>query len=118
MTAHRSAAAAATAGVPQGVARVRVTLPFHLRNLAGVDGEALLEVAPPVTNRSVLDALEARYPVLVGTVRDRTTRERRPMLRFFACRLDLSFEPIDAPLPEAVVRGEEPYMVIGAIAGG
>lgn len=97
---------------------IRVTLPFHLRRLAQVDGEVLLDVEGPVTQRSVLDALEARYPVLRGTIRDHVTRERRAFLRFFACEQDLSHEPPDAPLPEAVANGTEPFMVIGAIAGG
>jgi sulfur-carrier protein len=97
---------------------IRVTLPFHLRRLAQVDGEIELEVAPPVTTRSVLDALEARYPALCGTIRDHATGERREFLRFFACEEDLTHESPDAPLPEAVVSGKEPFMVIGAIAGG
>lgn len=97
---------------------IRVTLPFHLRRLAQVDGEVLLDVEGPVTQRSVLDALEARYPVLRGTIRDHVTQQRRPFLRFFACEQDLSHEPPDAPLPEAVANGTEPFMVIGAIAGG
>lgn len=93
-------------------------LPQHLRTLAKVDGEVTLEVAGPVTQRSVLDALEARYPVLCGTIRDHVTFERRPFIRFFACEEDLSHESPDAPLPEAVVRGAEPFLIIGAIAGG
>ena len=97
---------------------IRVILPHHLRNLAGVGPEVSLEVEGPVTQRSVLDALEARYPVLRGTIRDHTTQQRRPFLRFFACMEDLSHEPPDAPLPEAVARGEEPYRILGAIAGG
>jgi hypothetical protein len=97
---------------------IRVVLPFHLRNLAKVDGEVRLEVEGPVTLRSVLDALEAKYPVLRGTIRDHVTRERRAFLRFFACEQDLSLEPPDAPLPEPVAKGDEPFMVIGAIAGG
>jgi hypothetical protein len=97
---------------------IRVILPFHLRNLAGVGDEIALEVASPVTQRSVLDALEARYPMLCGTIRDHDTLQRRPFLRFFACEEDLSHEPPDAPLPEEVASGEEPFIVIGAIAGG
>lgn len=97
---------------------IRVVLPYHLRTLAGISGEVELDVEGPVTQRSVLDALEARYPVLCGTIRDHVTRERRPFLRFFACQQDLSLEPPDAPLPEAVARGEEPLLVIGALAGG
>lgn len=97
---------------------VRVVLPAHLRTLSGVTGEVTLEVAPPVTQRSVLDALEARYPVLRGTIRDHGTQQRRPFLRFFACEEDLSLLSPDAPLPEKVARGEEPFLVIGAIAGG
>ena len=97
---------------------IRVVLPFHLRTLARVDGEVTLDVAAPVTQRSVLDALEARHPVLRGTIRDHVTQRRRPFLRFFACEQDLSNEPPDAPLPEAVASGVEPYLVIGAIAGG
>jgi molybdopterin synthase sulfur carrier subunit len=97
---------------------IRVILPFHLRNLAHVGGEVTLEVEGPVTQRSVLDALEARYPMLRGTIRDQDTQQRRPFLRFFACEEDLSHEPPDTPLPEAVVSGKEPFIVIGAIAGG
>ena len=97
---------------------IRVVLPFHLRTLAKVDGEVALEVERPVTPRSVLDALEARYPVLRGTIRDHVTQQRRPFLRFFACEQDLSHEPPDAPLPEPVAAGEEPFLIIGAMAGG
>jgi hypothetical protein len=97
---------------------IRVILPPHLRTLARVGMEVALEVEGPVTQRSVLDALEARYPVLRGTIRDHVTHERRPFLRFFACQEDLSHESPDAPLPAAVARGEEPYTVLGAIAGG
>ena len=97
---------------------IRVLLPYHLRILARVDGEVTLDVAGPATQRSVLDALEARYPMLRGTIRDHVTGQRRPMLRFFACEEDLSFEPPDAPLPDAVASGKEPFFVIGAIAGG
>jgi sulfur-carrier protein len=97
---------------------IRVVLPFHLRTLAGVDGEVELEVSGPATQRSVLDALEARYPMLRGTIRDHVTQQRRAFVRFFACQEDLSHEPPDAPLPEAVASGAEPFLVIGAIAGG
>lgn len=97
---------------------IRVALPFHLRTLARVDGEVCLDVEGPVTQRSVLDALEARYPMLCGTIRDHETLRRRPFIRFFACERDLSHEPPDAPLPDAVVKGVEPFLVIGAIAGG
>jgi hypothetical protein len=95
-----------------------VTLPAHLRHLARVDGEVELEIEGPVTQRSVLDALEARYPTLRGTIRDHVTRNRRPFVRFFACEQDLSHEPPDAPLPDAVAQGVEPCMIIGAMAGG
>jgi molybdopterin converting factor small subunit len=97
---------------------IRVVLPAHLRTLASVDGEVELEVDGPVTQRSVLDALEARYPMLRGTIRDHVTRQRRPFVRFFACAEDLSHESPDAPLPEAVVSGREPFLLVGAIAGG
>ena len=97
---------------------IRVKLPAHLRIMAGVGSEVLLEVPPPVTQRRVLNALEARYPMLRGTIRNQATQERRPFLRFFACQTDLSHESPDAPLPEAVAAGEEPFYVIGAIAGG
>jgi hypothetical protein len=97
---------------------IRIVLPAHLRALARVDGEVKLDVEGPVTQRSVLDALEARYPMLRGTIRDQTTQQRRAFLRFFACEEDLSNEPIDAPLPERVVTGAEPYLVVGAMAGG
>jgi molybdopterin synthase sulfur carrier subunit len=97
---------------------IRVVLPFHLRNLARVDGEVELEVAVPVTLRSVLDALEARYPVLRGTIRDHVTLKRRPFVRFFACQEDLSLEPPDTRLPEAIATGVEPFLVVGAMAGG
>ncbi len=97
---------------------IRVVLPAHLRTLARVDGEVTLEVEGPVTQRSVLDALEAHYPMLRGTIRDHVTRERRAFLRFFACGQDLSHEPPDAPLPNAVALGAEPFLVVGAIAGG
>ena len=97
---------------------IRVLLPQPLRTLARVEGEVELEVEGAATQRSVLDALEARYPALRGTIRDHTTRERRPFVRFFACEQDLSHEPADAPLPEEVVTGKEPFLVVGAIAGG
>jgi molybdopterin synthase sulfur carrier subunit len=97
---------------------IRVVLPFHLRTLAHVGSEVTLEVEGPVTQRSVLDALEARYPMLRGAIRDHDTLERRPFLRFFACEEDLSHNPPDAPLPDAVASGKEPFIVIGAIAGG
>jgi hypothetical protein len=93
-------------------------LPYHLRTLAHIGAEVTIEVEGPVTQRSVLDALEARYPMLRGTIRDHGTKQRRPMLRFFACEEDLSHEPPDAPLPDAVASGAEPFFVIGAIAGG
>ena len=95
-----------------------VALPAHLRTIAGVSGDVQLDVAPPVTQRSVLDALEARYPVLRGTVRDHVTQERRAFVRFFACQEDLSHESPDAPLPDAVASGAEPFLIVGAIAGG
>jgi len=97
---------------------IRVLLPGHLRTLAGSGKEVELEVAAPVTQRSVLDALEAAYPTLRGNIRDQQTMERRPLVRFFACKQDLSHEPLDTPLPDAVVSGQEPYMIIGAMAGG
>jgi molybdopterin synthase sulfur carrier subunit len=97
---------------------IRVVLPYHLRTLAGVGAEVQLDIASPVTQRSVLDALEARYPMLRGTIRDQVTYKRRPFLRFFACEEDRSNDSPDAALPDAVVSGAEPYYVIGAIAGG
>ncbi len=97
---------------------IRVQLPAHLRNLAKVSGEIQLEVQGEATQRSVLDALEARFPTLRGTIRDHDTLQRRPFIRFFACQEDLSHEAIDAPLPAEVVSGKEPYLVVGAIAGG
>ena len=97
---------------------IRVILPFHLRNLAHVGSEVTLDVEAPVTLRSVLDALEARYPMLRGAIRDHDTQQRRPFLRFFACEEDLSHESPDTPLPDAVASGKEPLIVIGAIAGG
>ena len=97
---------------------ILVVLPAHLRTLARVEGDVQLELEGPVTVRTVLDALEARYPMLRGTIRDHTSLERRPFLRFFACGEDLSLESPDTPLPEPVVNGQEPFFVIGAIAGG
>jgi len=99
-------------------ATVRIELPQHLRTLAHVGNEVPIEVEGPVTQRSVLDALEARYPMLKGAIRDHVTKERRAFLRFFACQEDLTHESPDAPLPEAVASGKEPFLVIGAIAGG
>jgi sulfur-carrier protein len=97
---------------------IRVVLPAHLRTLARVDGEVELDVASPVTQRAILDALEARYPMLRGTVRDHVTLQRRAFVRFFACDQDLSHEPADAPLPDAVATGAEPFLIVGAMAGG
>jgi sulfur-carrier protein len=97
---------------------IRVVLPFHLRNLASVDGEVQLDVGGEVTAGAVLDALEKQYPVLQGTIRDHQTHKRRAFLRFFACGEDLSHDPLDAPLPAAVAEGAEPFMVVGAMAGG
>ena len=97
---------------------IQVVLPYHLRNLAQVGKEIRLQVDGQVTQRSVLDALELAYPMLRGTIRDHATRERRPLLRFFACKEDLSHEPPDSPLPAAVASGAEPFLIIGAIAGG
>ncbi len=97
---------------------IRVVLPYHLRNLARIDGELLLELAGPVTLRSVLDAVEALHPVLRGTIRDHVTLKRRPFIRFFACKEDLSNEPPGIQLPDAVATGAEPLLIVGAIAGG
>ena len=97
---------------------IRVVLPYHLRNLARVNGEVELEVASPVTVRAVLDVLETKYPVLRGTIRDHGTLKRRPFIRFFACKEDLSLEPPETALPEPVVNGAEPFLVVGAMAGG
>ncbi|MCW5946286.1 MAG: MoaD/ThiS family protein [Fimbriimonadales bacterium] len=97
---------------------IRVQLPYHLRNLASVGREVTLEVDPPVTQRSILDALEKAYPMLSGTIRDHVTKKRRPFVRFFACKMDLSDESPDAPVPDQVATGVELYVVIGAIAGG
>jgi molybdopterin synthase sulfur carrier subunit len=97
---------------------IRVVLPAHLRVLARLDGEISVEVAGPATQRSVIDALEAAYPMLRGAIRDHVTQQRRPFMRFFACEQDLSHEALDAPLPEAVTAGHEPFLIVGAIAGG
>ncbi|ODU02607.1 MAG: hypothetical protein ABS79_00125 [Planctomycetes bacterium SCN 63-9] len=97
---------------------IRVVLPFHLRTIARVDGEVHLRVDGPTTQRTLIDALEARYPTLRGTIRDHVTQRRRPFLRFFACEQDLSLDPPDTPLPDAVANGEEPFLVVGAVAGG
>ena len=97
---------------------IRVVLPYHLRILAKISGEVQLEVEPPITQHSVLSALEERYPMLRGTIRDHVTHKRRDFLRLYACQLDLSHEALDAPLPEAVAAGEEPYLIVSAIAGG
>ena len=97
---------------------IRVILPSHLLTLARISGDVTLEVEGPVTQRSILDALEARYPALLGTIRDQATQQRRPFLRFFACEQDLSHEPPNALLPEAVASGAEPFLILGAIAGG
>ena len=97
---------------------IRVVLPFHLRTLARVEGEVRIEVASPITIRSVLDALEARHPALCGTIRDHGTLQRRPFIRFFACKEDLSLDPPDTPLPAAVMDGAEPFFIVGAMAGG
>lgn len=111
--------AEAAANIVRGYsAMIRVVLPFHLRTLAKVDGDVMLEVEGPVTQRSVLDALEARFPVLRGTIRDHDTGQRRAFLRFFACEEDLTHESPDSPLPDAVASGAEPFFIIGAIAGG
>src|SRR5438132_14308879 len=97
---------------------IRVIIPYHLRTLAQVGSEVTLDIAGPVTQRSILDALEARYPMLRGTIRDQVTGQRRAFVRFFACQQDFSHEPPDAPLPEAVASGAEAFWVVGAIAGG
>jgi len=97
---------------------IRVALPFHLRNLARVDGEVELDVAAPVTIRAVLDALENKFPVLQGTIRDHSTLKRRPFVRFFACKEDLSLESPETVLPDEIVKGAEPFLVVGAMAGG
>ena len=100
------------------MAAIRVSLPTHLKTLSRVDGEIVVEVSGAVTQRSVIDAVEARYPMLCGTIRDHVTKKRRPFIRFYACEEDLSNEDLDAPLPEAVVSGRETYLVVGAMAGG
>jgi len=100
------------------MAMIRVILPAHLRTLANVEREVQVDVAGAVTQRSLLDALEARYPTLRGTIRDHVTQQRRPLVRFFACEEDLSHDPPDAPLPDAVASGAQPFFIIGAIAGG
>jgi sulfur-carrier protein len=97
---------------------IRVIIPHHLRTLANVRKEVTIEVEEPITQRSVLDALEAQYPMLRGTIRDHVTRQRRPFIRFFACEQDLSHEPVDAPLPDEVITGKEPFLIVGAMAGG
>jgi hypothetical protein len=97
---------------------IRIVLPFHLRNLAHIEGDVELEVAPPVTIATVLDALEEKYPVLRGTIRDHGTLKRRAFVRYFACKEDLSLEPPETPLPLSVVNGEEPFLIVGAMAGG
>lgn len=97
---------------------IRVVLPAHLRTLAKISGDLHLDVDGAATQRSVLDAIEARYPMLRGTMRDQATKQRRPFIRFFACERDLSHEPLDAPLPQAVCAGNEPFLIVGAIAGG
>ncbi|MGO4683325.1 MoaD/ThiS family protein [Hyphomicrobium sp. 2TAF46] len=97
---------------------IRVVLPSHLRMHANINGEILLDVDGEATQRSLLDALESRYPVLRGTIRDHATQRRRPFLRFFACQRDLSHEPMDAPLPDEVTAGSKPFLIVGAIAGG
>ena len=99
-------------------AAIRVILPFHLRNLARVTGEVTIELEGPVTQRTILDAIEARYPMLRGTIRDHGSEKRRPFIRFFACKEDFSDAPPDAPLPDAVATGAEPFLVVGAMAGG
>jgi len=97
---------------------IRVVLPAHLRTLARVDGEVTLDLEGPVTQRSILDAIEARYPMLRGAIRDHVTQRRRPFVRFFACAEDVSHDSLDAPLPDAVAAGAEPFLVVGAMAGG
>ena len=97
---------------------IRVVLPAHLRDLAHVASEFTIDVEAPITPRSIIDALEVRYPMLRGTIRDHVTQQRRPLVRFFACEQDLSHDPVDNPLPEAVAKGVEPFLIIGSIAGG
>src|SRR2546427_6830777 len=115
---HRPGPPGCPVGRSPDSAMIRVVLPYHLRTLARVDSELELEVEGTITLRTVLDALEARYPVLRGTIRDHVTLKRRPFVRFFACEQDLSQEPPDAPLPEPIATGAEPFLIIGAIAGG
>lgn len=97
---------------------VRVVIPVHLRTLAGVNGELSFDLPPPVTAQAILDAIEARYPMLLGTIRDQATKKRRPLVRFFACEQDISHDSPDLPLPEAVANGKEPFLIIGSMAGG
>ncbi len=97
---------------------IRVELPYHLRNLAGIDREVTLDLQPPATLNAVLDALEVKHPAIAGTIRDHTTKQRRPLIRFYACQEDLSHEPPDAALPDAVAQGHEPLIIVGAISGG
>jgi len=97
---------------------IRIVLPAHLRDLAHVGSEFEIDVAGPITARAILDAIEVRYPMLRGTIRDQVTHQRRPLVRFFACEQDLSHDPVDNPLPEAVAKGIEPFLIIGSIAGG
>jgi hypothetical protein len=97
---------------------IRVVLPAHLRTLAHVEGEVMVDVQGEVTARHVIDAIEHRYPMLVGTIRDHVTLKRRPLVRYFACEEDLSHDPIDNPLPDAVARGDEPFLIVGAMSGG
>jgi molybdopterin synthase sulfur carrier subunit len=97
---------------------IRVVLPPHLRTLAHVEGELTLTISGPATPRAIIDAVEARYPMLRGTIRDHVTHERRPLVRFFACQEDVSHEPLDAPLPDEVAKGTEPFLIVGALAGG
>jgi len=97
---------------------IRVVLPAHLRTLARVNGEVQIDVMAPVTQRAILDALEARYPMLQGTIRDHVTQQRRAFVRFFACEQDLSHESLDTPVPDTVATGEEPFLIVGAMAGG
>jgi len=118
MAGHRSRPSAGLFGGSPDPAMIRVILPFHLRKLAGVEGDLELEIAAPATIGAVLDAIEKRYPQLCGTIRDHGTLKRRPFIRFFACREDISFEPPGTLLPEPVLKGEEPFMVVGAMAGG
>jgi len=116
--ADESARPSDCANEQPGTVEIRVVLPYHLRNLAEVQGEVRLRVTRPVTLGAALDALEARYPVLRGTIRDHGTLKRRPFLRFFACERDMSLDPPETPLPPAIAAGEEPLLVVGAIAGG